>query len=176
MDIPYGLSVGTWVIHIAENCTRMFFPPYGNISLGPFRTTLLLSTVRVCNEHRTVCSFSGFLMMYLPTSRPYYKTKLSWPASTWHWSHLAFRRSSPQWLLIHQYTHTARDFHPKFYNRTVLLFLFFAYRTGCKNLKNQISPQGTNLRHSRKKFYLLNQLCSFRCAQNVKKNMLMHRS
>ena len=49
------------------------------------------------------------------------------------------------------------------------LFLFFAYRTGCKNLKNQNSPQGTNLTHARKKFYLLNQLCSFRCAENAKK-------
>ena len=63
------------------------------------------------------------------------------------------------------HTHTVRDFQPILWNRTVFLFLFFAYRTGCKNLKNQKSPQRTNLIPSRKKFYLLNQLCSFRCAK-----------
>ena len=77
LQIPYGFSVATWVVHIAKYRTGLFFPPYGIISLRPFRTTLEPCTVRVSKSHRTVCSFSGFLMMYLPTSRPYYKTKSS---------------------------------------------------------------------------------------------------
>ena len=127
-----------------------------------------LSTIRDCPSHRTgsfllvhtsamyrtVCSFSGFLMMYLPTSRPYYNMKSFWPARTWHWSHLAFGSEFPALALYPPvHTHTVRDFIPIFNNRTVLLFLFFAYRTGFKNLKNKNSQQRTNLIHSRKKFY-----------------------
>ena len=147
-QIPYG----TWEIYIAKYRTGLSFEPYGITFIRPLRTTLHLAPVRDINLHRTVCSFSGFLIMFLSISRPYYNTKSSWPSSTWHWSLFAFRRTSPHWLFPHQYTHTVRDFQPILWNRTVFLFLFFAYRTGCKNLKNQKSPQRTNLIPSRKKF------------------------
>ena len=76
-QIPYGISIATWEIYIATYRTGLSFEPYGITFIRPLRTTLDLSTVRDSNLHRTVCSFSGFLMMFLSTSRPYYNTKSS---------------------------------------------------------------------------------------------------
>ena len=52
-----GLSVMTWVLHIADYRTELPFAPYGIISLGTFPMTLLLCTVRVSNLYRTLCFF-----------------------------------------------------------------------------------------------------------------------
>ena len=101
-QIPYG----TWEIYIAKYRTGLSFEPYGITFIRPLRTTLPLAPVRDINLHRTVCSFSGFLIMFLSISRPYYNTKSSWPSSTWHWSLFAFRRTSLHWLFPHQYRHT----------------------------------------------------------------------
>ena len=63
MHIPYGILLPTTVSHIPENRTGLFFPPYGTIPFGrarAFPTTLLRSTDRDCNKHRTVFTFPAF--------------------------------------------------------------------------------------------------------------------
>ena len=76
-EIPYGISIARWEIYIATYRTGLSFEPYGITFIRPLRTTLHLSPVRDINLHRTVCSFSGFLIMFLSISRPYYNTKSS---------------------------------------------------------------------------------------------------
>ena len=63
VHIPYGILLPTTVSHIPENRTGLFFPPYGTIPFGrarAFPTTLLRSTDRDCNKHRTVFTFPAF--------------------------------------------------------------------------------------------------------------------
>jgi len=120
---PYGTSIWNTVRYF--NCeagnwhasyrTGLSLEPYGITFIRPLRTTLHLSPVRDINLHRTVCSFSGFLFMFLSIPRPYYNTKSSWPSSTWHWSLFAFRRTSPHWLFPHQYRHTPYGISSQFF-------------------------------------------------------------
>ena len=165
VHIPYGILLPTTVSHIPENRTGLFFPPYGTIPFGRFKRHfwevpigIATNTVRYLRSrlsHHFLGNFSAVFQHEIVLTFEY-ETLVT----------LCFSSDFPALALsppVH--THTVRDFQPILWNRTVFLFQFFAYRTGCKNLKNQKSPQRKNLIPSRKKFYLLNQLCSFRCAK-----------